>query len=432
MALGGGTFVTQNKILPGSYINVISAASASAELSDRGIVAIPMALKWGQEGAVITVEKGDFQKNCFKLFGYSYTDDEMKPLREIFMNAVKVFVYRLGTGVKAQNTYATAKHAGTRGNDIQIAISTNVDDATKSDVKTYVGGQLVDLQTVLTSGKTTALADNDFVVWKDDVALSNTAGTALTGGSNASVIGSDHSDALGALEAYAFNVLICDSSDSTTKGLYFNFTKRMRDEIGVKFQCVIHKYTTADYEGVVSVENNTGTEMVYWVGGALAGCAINKSLTNKQYNGEYTVNVAYTQTELEAALLAGKFIFHAVGDSVRVLEDINCLVTTTADKGDIFKDNQTIRVVDQIANDIATLFNTKYLGVVPNDAAGRISLWADIVKHHEQLQTIRAIEDFSDADVSVSQGNTKKSVVVNDVVTVVNTMTQLYMTCIVQ
>lgn len=432
MALGGGTFVTQNKILPGSYINVISAASASAELSDRGIVAIPMALKWGQEGAVITVEKGDFQKNCFKLFGYSYTDDEMKPLREIFMNAVKVFVYRLGTGVKAQNTYATAKHAGSRGNDIQIAISTNVDDATKSDVKTYVGGQLVDLQTVLTSGKTTALADNDFVVWKDDVALSNTAGTALTSGSNASVIGSDHSDALGALEAYAFNVLICDSSDSTTKGLYFNFTKRMRDEIGVKFQCVIHKYTTADYEGVVSVENNTGTEMVYWVGGALAGCAINKSLTNKQYNGEYTVNVAYTQTELEAALLAGKFIFHAVGDSVRVLEDINCLVTTTADKGDIFKDNQTIRVVDQIANDIATLFNTKYLGVVPNDAAGRISLWADIVKHHEQLQTIRAIEDFSDADVSVSQGNTKKSVVVNDVVTVVNTMTQLYMTCIVQ
>jgi hypothetical protein len=121
-----------------------------------------------------------------------------------------------------------------------------------------------------------------------------------------------------------------------------------------------------------------------------------------------------------------------VGDSVRVLEDINSLVTTTDDKGDIFKDNQTIRVVDQIANDIASLFNTKYLGVVPNDESGRISLWADIVKHHEQLQDIRAIENFNDADVTVSQGNTKKSVVVNDVVTVVNTMTQLYMTCIVQ
>lgn len=86
--------------------------------------------------------------------------------------------------------------------------------------------------------------------------------------------------------------------------------------------------------------------------------------------------------------------------------------------------------MDQIANDIAVLFNTKYLGTVPNDAAGRISLWSDIVKHHEQLQTIRAIEDFTDADVVVDQGETKKSVVVNDVVTVVNAMAQLYMTVV--
>lgn len=111
-----------------------------------------------------------------------------------------------------------------------------------------------------------------------------------------------------------------------------------------------------------------------------------------------------------------------------MLEDINSLVTVSDNKGEIFKDNQTIRVIDQIANDIAVLFNTKYLGVVPNDAAGRISLWSDIVKHHEQLQDIRAIEEFSDEDVTVMQGNSKKSVVVNDAVTVVNAMAKLYMT----
>mgnify|MGYP000797721384 CR=1 FL=1 len=33
MALGGGTFLTQNKILPGAYINFISVANASATLS---------------------------------------------------------------------------------------------------------------------------------------------------------------------------------------------------------------------------------------------------------------------------------------------------------------------------------------------------------------------------------------------------------------
>ncbi len=118
-----------------------------------------------------------------------------------------------------------------------------------------------------------------------------------------------------------------------------------------------------------------------------------------------------------------------VGSDIRVLEDINTMVTTSDTQGEIFKDNQTIRVIDQIGNDIAVLFNTKYLGVVPNDAAGRVSLWSDIVKHHEQLQEIRAIENFLDTDVKVEQGNTKKSVLVTDFITVVNAMSKLYMVC---
>ena len=140
------------------------------------------------------------------------------------------------------------------------------------------------------------------------------------------------------------------------------------------------------------------------------------------------MDTAYTQVQLKTAISEGKFVFHKAGNNVRVLEDINTMVTVSDAQGDIFKDNQTIRVIDQIGNDIAVLFRTKYLGVVPNDAAGRISLWSDIVKHHEQLQEMRAIEDFSDADVTVERGDTKKSVVVTDLVTVVNAMSRLYMT----
>jgi hypothetical protein len=117
---------------------------------------------------------------------------------------------------------------------------------------------------------------------------------------------------------------------------------------------------------------------------------------------------------------------------VRVLEDVNSLVTTTVDKGDDFKYNQTIRVIDQIANDIAKIFNTKYLGKIPNNNSGRVSLWADIVAHHRQLETIQAIENFDSSLVTVEQGATKRSVVVNDVVQVVNAMAQLYMTVVVQ
>ena len=50
------------------------------------------------------------------------------------------------------------------------------------------------------------------------------------------------------------------------------------------------------------------------------------------------------------------------------------------------------------------------------------------MKHHEELQTIRAIENFADKDVEVAEGDNKKSVVVTDALQPVNAMTKLYMT----
>lgn len=79
-----------------------------------------------------------------------------------------------------------------------------------------------------------------------------------------------------------------------------------------------------------------------------------------------------------------------------------------------------------------SLFNTKYLGKVQNDAAGRVSLWSDIVQHHNQLQTIRAIENFDSEQVTVMQGDLRKSVAVADYVQPVSTMEQLYMVVTVQ
>ena len=104
----------------------------------------------------------------------------------------------------------------------------------------------------------------------------------------------------------------------------------------------------------------------------------------------------------------------------------------TEEKGEVFQSNQSIRVMAQIANDIAAIFKSKYIGKIANDMLGRNALWLDIVQHHEKLQDIGAIEGFSGENVTVEPGETKKSVVVSDVVTVVNAMEQLYMTVVVQ
>lgn len=427
MALGGGTFLVQNKVLPGAYINFISINNASATLSERGIAALGIEADWGPSGEVFAVTSGEFQKESQKIFGYPYTHEKLKGLREVFANIHTLYAYRLnGDGKKAENEYATAKYPGLRGNDLSISIGSSIDEGS-FDVKTLLNNKLVDKQKVK---EVKDLKANDFVDFKTSFTLAVMANKALTGGSNGEITGDSHQEFLNKLEKYSFNALGCVATDDVTKGLYINYTKRLRDDMGKKFQTVVYN-KAADYEGVVNVKNKaleSEAGLVYWVTGIVAGTPVNKSALNKKYDGEFEVDVNYKQAELEKAINSGEFTLHQVGDDVRVLNDINSLVTTNDTKGDVFKDNQTIRVIDQIANDIAVLFNTKYLGVVPNDKAGRVSLWADIVKHHEELEAIRAIEDFNDEDVKVYQGDSKKSVVVSDLVNVINAMEKLYMT----
>lgn len=436
MALGGGTFTTQNKILAGTYINFVSAAKATASVGDRGYAAMALELDWGPEGTIFEVTNGDFQKNSMALFGYDYADEKMKGLRDLFINAKTLYTYRLnGGGAKAANTYATAKYSGSRGNDLRIVIQNNEEDAQRYDVSLYLGTTCVDKQTVKTAAE---LKDNSYVAWKTDEALEVTAGISLTGGTNGTADSSSHQAFLDKLESYpTINAVGVLDTNSAVTGLYTAYTKRMREEVGVKFQSVVYG-KAADYEGVVNVKNavtDSGwgeSSLVYWVTGIIAGCAVNTSATNRKYDGEFAVNTDYTQKQLEKAISDGEFTFHRVGEDIRVLKDINSLVTTAVDKGDIFKSNQTIRVIDQIATDIASIFVTKYLGVIPNDADGRASLWSDIAYEHQQLQDLRAIENFDETAIVVTQGNDKGTVVVTDTITVVNAMDKLYMTVTVQ
>lgn len=363
MALGGGVFITQNKILPGSYINFVSASKATANLGERGIVAFPYSL--GKEaGTVIEITKAEFVKDAPKFLGESVTFDSeiAKPLREVFAHASKVIIYDLGS-----------------------------EDALKTA-----------------------------------------------------------SDAVKALEPYDFNILAVYTSNQADITTYLTSLKVWRDN-GKKCQAVVYGGETSDetvlapdHEGIINLvstvtdEGTEGHELVAWVAGAEAGCGINASCTNMVYDGEYTVKCNHSQTELENCIKkpdtgegGGQFVFHLVYGEVRVLEDINSLTTVTADKGEDFKSNQTMRVLDQIANDIAKLFNTKYLGKIPNNASGRVSLWGDIVAHHRQMETIQAIENFNSELVTVEQGETKKSVVVNDCIIPVNAMSQLYMTVVI-
>lgn len=346
--LGGGVFVTQNKTLPGSYVNFVSLNYTTSYLGERGVVAIALPLG-KSKGNVIELTRLEFVANSSTLLGISADSAKAAPIREIFKNANKLYIYDLGSGDS--------------------------------------------LETV--------------------------------------------SSAISAFESYEFNILCAYTDVAEDITTYITAIKSWRDELGKKCQLVVYDQTKPDYEGIINVVSTVSDAgapdyaLVAWVAGAEAGCEISKSCTNMLYNGEYKVVTNKTQTQLEGCINGGQIAFHLVYGEVRLLEDVNSLTTTSSDKGDDFKYNQTIRVIDQIANDIAKLFNTKFLGKIPNNASGRVSLWADIVAHHRELESIEAIENFDSTLLTVEQGNTKKSVVVNDAITVINSMAQLYLTVVV-
>lgn len=432
MAFGGGTWLAQNKILPGTYVNFVSAAKAFVNISDRGYACMAFDLDWGVEGEIFTVENSDFQTKSMKYFGYEFTNDKMKALRDIFQNAKTVYCYRLnGTGAKkASNDFGTAKYGGVRGNDIKIIIEDNLEPENSFNVTTLIGGVIVDIQTVMTSAD---LKDNDFIIFKKDAELVATAGTPLTGGENGeSATGLSHQTFLEKSEKYRFNSIGAAVTDEVTKQLYAEHTKRMRDEVGVKYQCVLYNYA-ADYEGVINVVNKTldddnEASIVYWLVGANAGCAINESLTNNSYNGSFTIDTDYTQTELTEGMKAGHFIFHQVDNNVAVLSDINSFISWSIYKNEDFYRNQVVRIIDQVAMDIASLFNKRYLGKTRNNRAGRNALWTDVVAHHKELERIEAIEDFNPKELLVEEGADKVSVLINDYIKPVGVMEKLYMT----
>lgn len=429
MALGGGNYTVQNKVLPGSYINIVSLAAASAGLSDRGTAAIAMEMSWGEENKIFELTESEASRNALSIFGCVYSADELKGIRDIFKNANKLYLYRLNSeGVKASNTYGTAKYSGTKGNSIKTVIETNVDDEGLFDVSTYFSSSLVDKQTVASAAE---LLDNDYVIFNKEAELSLTAGTLFENGTDGTVSAENHQQFLDKLESMTFNALGVVSSEKSVNDLYAAYTKRMRDERGIKFQTVVYGTSDSnyDYEGVIKVKNCP--EAVYWVLGVTAGTKVNKSALNKTYDGEFSIPAEYKQSELEEAIKNGEFTLHKVGDELRVLDDINSLVSVTEEKGEIFKSNQTVRVADQIATDTAAVFNSKYLGKISNDASGRESFWGDMVSILKNLRDIRAIEDFDESAVTVERGETKNSITVTSEVEVIGTMAKLYMTCVV-
>ena len=430
--MAGGTFLSQNKVRAGVYINFRTGGTSAAAVGERGTAAVALPLAFGPAGLTAV----DGETDVRAVFGYRAGDAALLGLREAAKRARKVLVYRLGGGAKASGSgggfTVTAKYGGSRGNDFRV---TAAEEGGQFRVETWLDGERLDSQLAADAAD---LQENSWLVFSGSGALSAQAGIALTGGTDEEIDENDWDGYFEALETADFDTFAVGAGESAVKAAALAFVKKMRDQEGVKIQGVLADYPQADCEGIISVKNGVvledGTEVskeeaTAYVAGMTAGAQVNESNTYGKYDGAADVDTRYTNSEITAAVQAGEWVFIPRGSGVAVEQDINTFTSVSAEKGAAFSKNRLIRVMDTIANDVRELFEEKYLGKTGNSADGRSLFRAELAGYFAQLEELGAIDGFdSREDLEVLPGNTADAVVVQAAIRPVDSMEKLYMT----
>ncbi|MCK1972703.1 phage tail sheath family protein [Bacillus safensis] len=361
--MNGGTFTPgTEKKRPGIYFNFKTTAQQRITLGDRGTVALPITMSWGEPKTFISISGIE---DLNKKVGLNIDDKSLLLFREAKKKAQTVLLYRLNEGepAKAQiseNFNVLANYGGQKGNEVTIQVTENVLDSSKRDVVTYVGTDIVDKQ-VVTDVK--ELKQNKYVSFSGEGEVTITAGVTLSGGKNGVPSVADYTAFLEAAETEYFDVIALPNNTSEQlKATFVAFIKRLRDDQGRKVQGVVANYA-ADHEGIINVTSGVvledGTEITpakatAWVAGASAGANFNQSLTFVEYEGAVDTLERLDNDQVEYRLSQGEFLFtfDARDRTVSVEKDINSLTSYTTEKNKTFGKNKIIRVLDAINNDL--------------------------------------------------------------------------------
>lgn len=438
----GGTWTSQDKVLPGVYIRFATGQANGLTVGERGIVTICEPMSWGPVGQVTPVA---LTTDVTPITGYDINDPHNQFLQEMLKGTDRtsapttVLLYRPSASSSAQASVttgqltATAAYPGARGNDISIIITELTDPESTFTVSTVVDGVIMDQQTAATVED---LESNDWVTFSGTGALAATTGAALTGGEDGTVQSAAYSAYLTAIEPYKFDIMVYDGTDSTVQTALLSFIERMNDNNGQDCQLVASDLSNPNSRYVINVNSpvnlSDGTQLTaqqatWWAGGAQAGAMYNQSLTYAQYPGAVST-VMWTTDEYANQIQAGNFVLFAEDGVVKVMQDINTLTTYTQDIGEIYRYNRTMRLCNTIANDIFKQFSASFIGVVNNNEQGRARFKAAIVGYLQQIQDNQGIQNFTPEDVEVLPGTAIDAIVVNVAIQAVGSVEKIYMT----
>jgi len=411
--MAGGTFtLSGKKVRPGTYINVKSGKASSVAVNLEGAVVLPLiGASYGPGKEFIKIDASAPDANLSKLGMSVYDDDPMMLLiRETLKGCGTVYVFIPTEGSKAtvvigEVLTCTAKHGGTLGNKLKVAVVANAELGTGYfNVAVYLDDTLVENHSgVKTVGDLAGVSDYIDFTGTAATALVANAGTALTGGTNGTMSNADFTAMLDASETLDYTVFAFPYSATTYSALVTAIRSKIKyfaEDAGKDVFGVLSG-VAADYERILNVTNgvilNDGTEIsaeqaVAFIAGITAGASYTESNTYRQYPDAASVLNPKTHDQAVAAINNGE-IFFSYDDSYNVVieYDINSLVTFNQEKSEDYRKMRVQRTLDAYKKLIRANFPPNKFD---NDADG----W-DVMEGigrgiHADLQEEGAIHDY--------------------------------------
>lgn len=466
--MAAGSFLFENKLRPGCYIQIKGVPKASSNMSERGVVVILMNADSG--GLVTEINANDILTgaSASKGFPLSAFTDTKSILNYVYPYVNKIIIGRLNAGGTKARVYvlgdsettasllAQANFGGTAANKLSVLIVAEASGEGKYHgegffVRTTLDGELVDEQNVKFPSELKANDYVSFTVGETLSTLSAVAAKDLSGGMNGTESDSNLTSILAKLTTMAWNTLgFCGKE--ANRSVIETYINNLRENKGKYRQGVVFNHTAADYEGIISPFQAFAVDdddvealeaggagvadaielrqrfVVGFVAAITAGADVNISNTYHAVPSNVTAVIPiYDEDEdVNSYLRNGAFIFtHDSKGNIVVEKDVNTLHTYTQKRTPPFSKNRVIRALDEMSNTKVQIWESDFIGKIDNNDMGRTLLYNQIVKIIKNLISVGAFAE-SDYSAVVEQGDDVDKVRTYEQVRPVDSMEQLY------
>lgn len=405
-----GTYLTgETKVRPGTYFRIQETGNAAVGGFINGVTGIVFKSDWGplNEAVEVSPEEGYEKK-----FGTALTTST---IREVFNGgAVKAVCCRVGSGgtntsIKLQEedgetdlVNIAGKYVGERR--FSVTVRNKLSDDTKRECIIYSGTKEFEKVEFEKGGDEAQglvdafFASENFTVTKEANAsgvLKDVSQAEFAPGTNPTSTVESYSNGFAAIEAYDFNTVCVDTTETAVHNLLSSFVKRIFQAGQMVTAVVAEKksiplsermqhaaaYNSEKMQYVLnaSVKNTFGETLEEYltaarVAGMISSYPCNKSLTHGVLDGVVEVGERLTLTEINKAETMGCIVL-STNPSKQVWIDnaINTLITPADGQDEGWKKIRRTKT----RYELITRANTQaeaLVGRVDNDANGRATI----------------------------------------------------------